>query len=42
MSRDCKDILQTKVTCINANNGMYGGVYQQVDISVLDCISRLP
>ena len=42
MSRDCKDILQTKVTCINANNGMFGGVYQQTDISVLDCISRLP
>ena len=42
MSRSCIDILRTKVTCINANNGMYSGTYQQKDVTVLDCLTKLP
>ena len=42
MERSCIDILRTKVTCINANNGMYSGTYQQKDVTVLDCLTKLP
>ena len=40
MERSCIDILRTKVTCINANNGMYSDTYQQKDITVLDCLTK--